>query len=126
MFPVESSDVIVADEVPVPEPVQSPQERLTKFFERRPSQHELEERNILKDAKIAPALQSAKAELEKARLEDDLAKKIAQRPNPEELIKEHILEGMALFHVSDLCLGWLLLRCLFAGVFVDLWVCSVL
>jgi len=103
MFPVESSDVIVADEVPVPEPVQSPQERLTKFFERRPSQHELEERNILKDAKIAPALQSAKAELEKARLEDDLAKKIAQRPNPEELIKEHILEGMALPHVSNAC-----------------------
>jgi hypothetical protein len=84
---------MVADEVPVVEPVQSPQERLIKFLERRPSQHELEERNILKDVKIAPAIQSAKAELEKARLEDDLAKKIAQRPNPEELIKEHILEG---------------------------------
>jgi len=85
--------LIVADEVPVIEPVQSPQEKLTKFFERRPSQHELEERNILKDVKVAPAIQSAKAELEKARLEDDLAKKIAHRPNPEELIKEHILEG---------------------------------
>ena len=52
--------MIVADEVPVPEPVQSPQERLTKFFERRPSQHELEQRNILKDTKIAPAIQGAK------------------------------------------------------------------
>ena len=91
------------DEVPNPEPAQSPQDRLTKFFERRPSQHELEERNILKDPKVAPAIQSAKvrhkymnlcllqAELEKARLEDDLAKKLAKRPDPQSLIKEHIL-----------------------------------
>jgi hypothetical protein len=50
----------VADEVPIPEPAQSPQEKLTKFFERRPSLHELEERNILKDPKVAPAVQSAK------------------------------------------------------------------
>lgn len=50
----------VADEVPNPEPAQSPQEKLTKFFERRPSLHELEERNILKDPKVAPAIQSAK------------------------------------------------------------------
>jgi hypothetical protein len=33
------------------------------------------------------------AELEKARLEDDLAKKLAERPKPDELIKEHILQG---------------------------------
>ena len=50
----------VADEVPNPEPPQSPQEKLTKFFQRRPSLHELEERNILKDPKVAPAIQSAK------------------------------------------------------------------
>jgi len=50
----------VADEVPNPEPMQSPQEKLTRFFERRPSQHELEERNILKDPKVAPAIQGAK------------------------------------------------------------------
>src|ERR1700738_2915115 len=101
---------MVADEVPLPEPVQSPQERLTKFFERRPSQHELEERNILKDVKIAPAIQSAKAELEKARLEDDLAKKIAQRPNPEELIKEHILEGISRHGSYFVCLPLYLRR----------------
>lgn len=34
------------------------------------------------------------AELEKARLEDDLSKKLAQRPDPQELIKEHILQGI--------------------------------
>ena len=49
-----------ADEVPNPAPPQSPQEKLTKFFENRPSQQELEERNILKDIKVAPAIQSAK------------------------------------------------------------------
>jgi hypothetical protein len=49
-----------ADEVPAAEPPQSPQEKLTKFFQRRPSQHELEEKNILKDPKVAPAIQSAK------------------------------------------------------------------
>jgi hypothetical protein len=51
---------MVADEVPNQEPPQSPQEKLTKFFEVRPSVQELEERNILKDIKIAPAIQSAK------------------------------------------------------------------
>jgi hypothetical protein len=52
--------LIAADEVPQPETATSPQEKLEKFFERRPSMHELEERNILKDAKVAPAIQSAK------------------------------------------------------------------
>jgi RPEL repeat len=51
---------MIADEVPNQEPPQSPQEKLTKFFEVRPSVQELEERNILKDIKIAPAIQSAK------------------------------------------------------------------
>jgi len=48
------------------------------------------------------------AELEKARLEDDLAKKLAQRPKPDELIKENILQckspgssGMGLTGVAD-------------------------
>jgi hypothetical protein len=51
---------MVAEEVPNQEPPQSPQEKLTKFFEVRPSVQELEGRNILKDIKIAPAIQSAK------------------------------------------------------------------
>jgi len=98
----------------VAEPPQSPQEKLTKFLQRRPSQHELEERNILKDPKVAPAIQSAKvprtrrdyfrltaqAELEKARLEDDLSKKLATRPIPEELIKENILNCISDFKAA--------------------------
>jgi hypothetical protein len=39
---------------------QSPQEKLERFFDhQRPSVSELKERNILKDSKLAPALQSA-------------------------------------------------------------------
>jgi RPEL repeat len=32
--------------------------------------------------------------LEKARLEDDLSKKLASRPDPEALIKDNILKGL--------------------------------
>lgn len=52
--------VFAAEEVPTGDPPQSPQAKLQKFFQRRPSQHELEERNILKDPKVAPAIQGAK------------------------------------------------------------------
>lgn len=38
---------------------QSPQEKLEKFFDNRPSPAELKQRNILKDSKLAPSLQSA-------------------------------------------------------------------
>ena len=40
---------------------QSPQEKLEKFFDNRPSPTELKQRNILKDSNVAPALQSAQA-----------------------------------------------------------------
>jgi hypothetical protein len=33
-------------------------------------------------------------------LEDDLAKKLAQRPDPQELIKEHILQGISSYNVT--------------------------
>jgi RPEL repeat len=38
---------------------QSPQEKLERFFDQRPSPTELKQRNILKDSKLAPSLQSA-------------------------------------------------------------------
>src|SRR5579862_3458458 len=38
---------------------QSPQEKLERFFDNRPSPTELKQRNILKDSKVAPSLQSA-------------------------------------------------------------------
>jgi len=41
---------------------QSPQEKLEKFFNSRPSPTELKQRNILKDSNVAPALQSAQAQ----------------------------------------------------------------
>jgi len=60
----------------------------------------LEERNIIKDTKVAPAIQSAKVELEKARLEDELSQKLAARPDPSSLIKERILYGMTLLNCA--------------------------
>jgi hypothetical protein len=42
--------------------------------------------------------------LEKARLEDDLAKKIANRPDPQTLIKEHILRRNLKYYDNGLML----------------------
>ena len=42
---------------------QSPQEKLEKFFDNRPSPTDLKQRNILKDSKLAPSLQSAEVSL---------------------------------------------------------------
>ena len=38
---------------------QSPQQKLERFFDTRPSPTDLKQRNILKDSKLAPSLQSA-------------------------------------------------------------------
>jgi hypothetical protein len=43
------------------------------------------------DSKVAPSLQAAQAELKRSQLEDSLEKALAQRPNPDELVKEGIL-----------------------------------
>lgn len=58
---------------------------------RRPEREELEAKGILKDQKVAPALQQAKSELERSQLENKLAKDIANRPAPDSLPK-NILE----------------------------------
>ena len=83
---------------------QSPQEKLEKFFDNRPSTTELKQRNILRDSKVAPALQSAEvslaysklteAELERKRLEDELAVKLSIRPTADELVDQHILNRL--------------------------------
>jgi RPEL repeat len=88
-----------------PSAPQSPQEKLQRFFDHRPTTEELKQRNILKDSKVAPALQSAqvpppptqsrltftKSELERKKLEDELSAKLSIRPDPEELVEKHIL-----------------------------------
>ncbi len=49
--------------------------------------------NILPISKAAPALQGQQKELEKHMRADSLEQKIQQRPKPEELVKEGILEA---------------------------------
>lgn len=88
---------------------QSPQEKLERFFEhQRPTVSELKERNILKDSKLAPSLQSAEvtskpiltqAELERKRLEDELSAKLSIRPKPDELVEQNILNRTSRFKV---------------------------
>ena len=49
--------------------------------------------NILPDSTAAPALQGQQKELERHMRADSLEQKIQQRPKPEELVKEGILQA---------------------------------
>lgn len=48
--------------------------------------------NILPDSSAAPALQASQRSLEKHMRADSLEQKIQQRPKPDQLVKEGILE----------------------------------
>lgn len=48
--------------------------------------------NILPDSTAAPAIQGQQKELEKHMRADSLEQKLLQRPKPEELMKEGILD----------------------------------
>lgn len=48
--------------------------------------------NILPDSNAAPALQATQRSLDKHMRADSLEQKIQQRPKPEQLVKEGILE----------------------------------
>jgi len=58
----------------------------------RPDKEDLQERNILKDDSVAPALQAAKEALEHEIIADSLEKKLAQRPDKEDLEERNILK----------------------------------
>jgi hypothetical protein len=49
--------------------------------------------NILPESSAAPALQAHQRELERHMRADSLEKQLQNRPKPDELIKEGILEG---------------------------------
>ncbi|KII92332.1 hypothetical protein PLICRDRAFT_467812 [Plicaturopsis crispa FD-325 SS-3] len=66
--------------------------KLEHSLSHRPEKTELVERNILKDDKVAPALQAAKEKLQRSQLEDKLAQSLQNRPKPEELVSEGILK----------------------------------
>ncbi|CEP17226.1 hypothetical protein [Parasitella parasitica] len=59
----------------------------------RPDIQDLVDRNIIKDPKIAPAIQQQREELGKAKIADNLRHKIDHRPTPEELAEKNILKG---------------------------------
>jgi hypothetical protein len=64
---------------------------LEKRLAQRPDRQELQDRNILKEGNVAPALQAARDQLQRSQLEDKLDQKLLQRPKPEELVKSGIL-----------------------------------
>ncbi|CAE6405064.1 unnamed protein product [Rhizoctonia solani] len=65
--------------------------KLEKSIKERPDKQDLVDRNILKDSKVAPALQAAQDKLQRAQLEDKLGKALEGRPKPEELVDHGIL-----------------------------------
>ncbi|KAG8910524.1 hypothetical protein FRC01_006287 [Tulasnella sp. 417] len=68
-------------------------QKLERKLSLRPEREELVERNILKNTNVAPSLQAAQADLERARLENALEHKLQARPKVDELVKEGILNG---------------------------------
>jgi hypothetical protein len=66
--------------------------KLDKALGDRPDKSDLVERNILKDDRIAPALQAAREQLQRSQLEDKLDQALQNRPKPSELVREGILQ----------------------------------
>ncbi|KAI8374317.1 uncharacterized protein BYT42DRAFT_615491 [Radiomyces spectabilis] len=66
---------------------------LDSLLAHRPDAQELVNKNILKDPKVAPAIQQQRDELSKRKIEDSLRHKINHRPTAEELIEHNILKS---------------------------------
>jgi len=66
--------------------------KLDNALSHRPDKQDLVARNILKDDRVAPALQAAKEQLERAQLEDKIDQSLQHRPTPEVLVKKGILQ----------------------------------
>ncbi|KIJ67672.1 hypothetical protein HYDPIDRAFT_83104, partial [Hydnomerulius pinastri MD-312] len=64
---------------------------LERRLSNRPEKERLQDRNILKDDNVAPALQAAKEKLQRSQLEDKLSQALQQRPKPEELVDRGII-----------------------------------
>ncbi|KAK9899061.1 hypothetical protein P389DRAFT_43008 [Cystobasidium minutum MCA 4210] len=72
-------------------PVDETKGKLEKLISHRPDERELVEKNIMKDTKVAPALQAHQEELKRAQLENKLDNAIKHRPQADELVKGGIL-----------------------------------
>jgi len=82
-----------------PKPVRKPTldqdtvDKLDKAIGHRPEKQDLVDRNILKDDRVAPALQAAKEQLQRAQLEDKIDQGLLTRPKADDLIKKGILQA---------------------------------
>ncbi|KAG0733412.1 hypothetical protein G6F57_007356 [Rhizopus arrhizus] len=72
---------------------ENPAKVLEAQLAQRPDVQDLVDRNIIKDPKVAPAIQQQREELERRKIEDTLRHKIDHRPTPEELVEHNILKG---------------------------------
>ncbi|CEL61050.1 hypothetical protein RSOLAG1IB_04290 [Rhizoctonia solani AG-1 IB] len=87
----EKEEVFKPDETPLSPRSEETKFKLEKGLKERPDKQDLVNRNILKDSKVAPALQAAQDKLQRSQLEDKLDKALENRPKPEELVNNGIL-----------------------------------
>jgi len=67
--------------------------KLDRAIGHRPEKQELLDKNILKDDRVAPALQAAKEQLQRAQLEDKIDYGLQHRPKADELVEKGILQA---------------------------------
>jgi len=67
--------------------------KLEQQLKQRPEREELQDKNILKDGSVAPALVAKAEQLKKSQMEDALNIKLSQRPAPEDLVQGGILKS---------------------------------
>jgi len=68
-------------------------DKMDKAIGHRPEKQELLDKNILKDDKVAPALQAKKEQLQRAQLEDKIDQGLQHRPKADDLVKKGILQA---------------------------------
>lgn len=89
------SDTATEKPKPVRKPTLDPDTvtKLDKAIGHRPEKQELVDRNILKDDGVAPALQAARDQLQRAQLEDKLDQGLQHRPTADDLVKKGIMQA---------------------------------
>jgi hypothetical protein len=75
---------------------------LEKHLQTRPDMQDLKNRHILLDTNVAPALQSARQELDRQRATDSLKKNLEKRPDKDELV-ERLFPFLFPFRSAFIC-----------------------
>jgi len=89
------SDTATEKPRPIRKPTLDPEtvNKLDDAISHRPEKQDLVDRNILKDDSVAPALQAAREQLQRAQLENKIDHGLQHRPTPEDLVKKGILQA---------------------------------